>query len=287
VSRYRPPGSPARAGSSQKGLRLTRLLVLGVLILFLGAAVWLVVGIRLPGRHKGPMSKVTPSSPAQRSVSIPPQSSVPSGTATATVVVQMPQNAAARIQLLNTALLAAGGVWALYLYRASRRGQTNVGIAPEVKLCKSLFPDKTVVLTKLKISNTSGVLFRYQSATATLMDANGETDEGLITLIPFARQDPLRPVYGPISKDRAALASGKPFLPVQAGISLEPGEYVETEMAFVLKGDTPGLFAMRVTITGRRGIFGREPYNWATFFFIDTGALEPSDGAHTREQPAV
>jgi hypothetical protein len=117
--------------------------------------------------------------------------------------------------------------------------------------------------------NSSSILFRYQTATATLLDASGRTDEGILRLAPFAQEDPFVPLYADISRDPQKIAEGKVFeIEEKSGLSLEPGEYADTELAFQLGSDI-GLMAMHVMVEGKQGRLGRRSYWWASFFYLD------------------
>jgi len=114
------------------------------------------------------------------------------------------------------------------------------------------------------------------------MDASTRAADGSVVLLPFSEQDPFVPVYGDISEDRQAIAQGHLFAinPAEE-IVLEPGEAVDTDMAFPLRSSDVGLLAMQVRIQGyqRRGILGHRMrgrlWVWASFFYVDTGTLTP------------
>jgi hypothetical protein len=101
------------------------------------------------------------------------------------------------------------------------------------------------------------------------MDASQRTTEGEVALIPFAQQEPLLPVYGELTTDPTVAAAGHPFEPSERGVVLEPGEHVDTDLAFPLRSAEPRLLAMRVTVVGTQGTLRRRAFEWATFFFID------------------
>lgn len=180
------------------------------------------------------------------------------------------------IQLARTVLLVAGGLWAFYVYRTTRRSEAKLGIEPAVRLHLSTGPRESLLLVRLRMRNTSGVLFRLESARATLLDASGRRDDGSIMLLPIAQQDPVLPVYGEfVADDAQAMAGGAPFAYWEGQrISLEPGEFVDAEMAFPLSSVRLALMAMRVTLRGFQGRWGRRPYEWGTFFYVDPAFVE-------------
>ena len=157
------------------------------------------------------------------------------------------------MQIAQTALIAVGGFWAIYLYWRSRKGQASVGIESQIRLHRDPRMRHLVLLTWLRVSNSSSVLFRYEAGTATLLDASQRTDEGDLRLVPFAEDDSFIPLYGEISTDPEAIRDGRLFHLENAGVSLEPGEFVDTELALILEPDDLGLMAMQVMIKGKRG----------------------------------
>jgi hypothetical protein len=100
------------------------------------------------------------------------------------------------LNLLQLLALIAGGLWALYLYRTSRRGQVKVGIEYGWRLIDDYHPDKSVLIVDLRLVNTSNVLWRHERAEATLFDARKLVDDRTVRLVPFGAADPLLPVYG-------------------------------------------------------------------------------------------
>lgn len=187
------------------------------------------------------------------------------------------------IDLASALLLVVGGIWALYLYRTARRGQVKVAIEHSVRLDRDFANDEYLMLVRLRIANTSAVLWRHEESVATLFDASEQAAEGELRLLPFAQADPFLPVYGAMSDDKEEIESGDLFAYYDdQEISLEPGEFTESELAFVLDPERLGLMAMRVLIRGRQRRFGRRPYVWSSFFFIDpnaTDTISSSQGA--------
>lgn len=104
---------------------------------------------------------------------------------------------------------------------------------------------------------------------ATLLDASEKAAEGEIRLIPFAQADPFIAVYGALSLDSEAISRGQTFaLGVDQEIMLEPGEHVDSELAFLLSTSKVGPMAMQVSVKGKQWWFWRD-YWWGSFFFID------------------
>lgn len=174
------------------------------------------------------------------------------------------------VDLASAVLLIVGGTWALYVYRTARRGQAKVAIEPVVRLDRAFGENEALLLVRLRIANTSSVLWRHEESFATLMDASERTTSGQVRLLPFAQSDPFLPVYGTLSDEEEDIAEGQLFAySEEQEISLEPGEFVECELAFVLDAAQIGLMAMRVLVRGRQRRLARRPYVWSSFFFID------------------
>jgi len=172
-------------------------------------------------------------------------------------------------ELAQTVAIVGGAVWALFLYRKRRRGQVRVGLQHNERLLRHWSDNRSVLLVRLRIANTSGVLYRHREATATLMDARKESNSGTLRLVPFKQADPFPPVYGTISDDADSIESGETFVLEDSDLMLEPGEYVETEIAFVLDDAKLGLMAVQVLIMGSQGRWGRKGHWWGTFFYVD------------------
>lgn len=189
------------------------------------------------------------------------------------------------IEWVRTALLAVGGAWALYIYKTSRRGQVQVGIEPQVRFHRDVRPDESILYVRLRITNSSGVLFRYREAVATLLDASERTADGEVRLVPFAQADPFVPVYGRLSVDLTAILRGETFaLGPNQKIMLEPGEHVDSELAFLLRTSEIGPMAMQVSIKGKQWWFWRA-YWWGSFFFIDPAIEKGSTSATLESRP--
>jgi hypothetical protein len=179
------------------------------------------------------------------------------------------------LNLLQLLALIAGGIWALYLYRTSRRGQAKVGIEFGWKLVEGYRPNKDLLIVDLKLANTSGVLWRHERAVATLFDARKLADDRTVRLVPFGVADPLLPVYGVSPEEPEGFLEGRPFNYFEGQeISLEPGEQVRTQVAFPLDPTKLGLMAIKVWLSGRQRKRSDDYFEWAAFFFID-----PSDRA--------
>lgn len=197
--------------------------------------------------------------------------------------------------LVQAASLAIAGFWALFIYRRRRAGQVGVGIEASVRLIRDWHPGRSLLLVKVQIKNTSGVVYWHREATATLMDARNETPDGRVRLVPFRRADPMPPVYGNIAEGVAAIREGDLFRLGESTISLEPGEHVDSEIAFVLDTEKLGLMALRILVQGqqrrsRLKFLQRVPllrprdYWWGRFLYVVPEAmkiesLEPTEGA--------
>lgn len=182
------------------------------------------------------------------------------------------------IEIAQLTLIAVGGAWALYNYQRFRRAQARVGLEATARLHLGVLPGESLLTIRLRVANASSVLVRVDEAEVVLIDVQGRTRDGGLQLVPFARADPLVAVYGNLSDAPGAIEDGRLFELSDADqLSLEPGENVDGEMAFLLTR-TPDLLAARVLIRGRQGRWGRRPYWWGTFFYIDPLFVETGSG---------
>jgi hypothetical protein len=180
------------------------------------------------------------------------------------------------IEIAEFLVIVVGGGWALYNYRLFRRAQAKVGIEPLVRIHGQIRPGESHLLVKIRITNTANVLFRHDEAVATLMDASERTEDGRLLLVPFAREEFLVPVHGSMTSDAEAIRDGKLFsLSEHEPISLEPGEFVDSDTAFLLRG-VPPMLGLRVSVRGWQGKWGRRPYWWGSF--SDPDLVEQSVG---------
>lgn len=173
-----------------------------------------------------------------------------------------------KLDVYKTGLLAAGGVWALFIYRRTRKGKATVRISGSARLHR---PSRReyVLLIRLTMTNVSAVLCREVQATVTLFSASQRTPAGSVDLLAFAEQDPL-----------VNLAEQGRIDP--RGIVLEPGESIDSEMAFVL--NRLELLAMRVLVSGKQSMMGGF-YDWNGFFYLDPESIrhgeKPLTSAHS------
>lgn len=182
------------------------------------------------------------------------------------------------LDVLQLGILAAGGLWALFLYRTSRRGEAKLGIEVRTRLIRDFGLEKSVLLTELTISNASSVLWRNEETVATLFDARKISEGGSIRLVPFAQADPFLPVYGIETEDFREIEAGRTFTyGEEQQIMLEPGEQVRTELAFPLDTDKIGLMALKVRVSGRQRNRANEPFEWSTFLFVDPDSSAGSE----------
>jgi hypothetical protein len=178
-------------------------------------------------------------------------------------------------EIAQTVAIVGGGLWALFLYLHGRRGQVRVGIEPSVRLLRDWNDGRAVLLVRFRIVNTSRVLYRHREATATLMDARKMAGEGVVRHVPFIQADPFLPVYGDINDDPEELAAGNTFVLEDSDLTLEPGEYVDTEVSFVLDESKLGLMAIQVLIMGCQGRRSDRAHWWGTFFYVDPAGTAP------------
>jgi hypothetical protein len=178
------------------------------------------------------------------------------------------------IDVAELAILVVGGTWAFYNYLRFRSAQAKVGLETRVRFRQE--GAGTVLLLGIRVTNTSRVLFRYDEAAVTLIDASARTEDGRVLLVPFARDEFLVPVYGVMSEDPSEIQAGRLFsLAEEEPISLEPGEHVDSDAAFVLR-DEVALMAVRISVRGWQGRWGRRSYWWGSFQFIDPDEIQPS-----------
>jgi hypothetical protein len=202
--------------------------------------------------------------------------------------------------LLQAAFLIGAALWGLHLYLTNRQDQLRVGLEVTPHLIPDWREDGALLVVGVRMVNTSGVLYRHREMTVTIMDARKIAGNGSVRLAPFGQADPLPAVYSDISPDGRAIEAGRTFVTGQTEITLEPDEYVDSEVAFVLDPSRIGLMAIRVLTMGYRGawtedrslpiraarwvnakIFRREvrdePAWWGTFCFVDpdTAVLPP------------
>jgi hypothetical protein len=182
--------------------------------------------------------------------------------------------------LFQAIAVGVAGFWALYLYRTSRKGRASLGIEQKARVLP-IGQEKQggILLVRLRISNLSGVLFRHSLSVAYLLDASRLADDGRLVLLPFAAQDPLLPVFGkpaPLSE----ASEGRPFSYGAGGeVALEPGEAVETSLAFKLEDDR--LLALLVKIEGyeqtSRWLTRPKRWDWSSFDYIDPTSSHASE----------
>lgn len=179
------------------------------------------------------------------------------------------------LEIAQMALLAMGGVWGLFLYRTTRRGQAKLGIEADFRLRKDLVPGTSLLIARLTISNSSNVLWRNEETVATLFDASKISRSGNVRLVPFARADPFLPVYGVETENVGAIEEGRPFAYTEEQqVMLEPGEQVVTELAFPLETERLGLMALKIRATGYQRNRANTPYEWGALVYVDPGRLE-------------
>ena len=184
------------------------------------------------------------------------------------------------LNLIQLAALVGGGVWALFIYRMSRRAEVKIAIEHRTRLVRDFLPKTSLLIVEVRLSNTSDVLWRHQDAVATLFDARKLSTSGHVRLVPFSEADPFLPVYGITSEDPPAIAAGETFRYFEGQeISLEPGEQVRSALAFPLETEKLGLMAMKITFSGTQRTRSSEPYEWATFFYVDAEGVEGEENA--------
>ena len=186
------------------------------------------------------------------------------------------------ISLAQLVILALGGFWGLFLFRTARRGEARVAIEHSHRVRIDYSPERSLLLLRVRLRNTSNVLWRWDQSAVTLFDARREASDRSLRIVPFAEADPFLPVYGLVSDDAADLAAGRTFDYLEdQQITLEPGESVESEVAFPLDRKKLGLMGVHIWFRGFQRTRSGEPYEWATFFYVDPNELE------TTRQPVI
>jgi hypothetical protein len=177
------------------------------------------------------------------------------------------------IEFLKLVGLLAGAVWVYFVYRKTRRGQPSASITPLVRLHRDVWPNAkwdSVLSVRIRIANTSSVMFRLTNGIAWLIDASTHLDDppepgmrttGDLRLVPIAHRDPLRPLTGinspqaEVSVDAAwenEVWAGMLFKGAQPGrrYFLEPSEALETEVAFPVAPEETKLFGIYIEVEG-------------------------------------
>lgn len=189
------------------------------------------------------------------------------------------------LDVAQTLALVVGGIWGLFLFRTTRRGEAKVAIEASPGLKRNFVRGKSLLIVRLKIANASNVLWRHESSVVTLFDARKLTSDNNLRLVPFAQTDPFLPVYGVEQEEAAAIAEGRTFSYFEGQeISLEPGEQVLSDVAFAIDESEIGLMGLKIWVRGRQRRWRQAPYEWATFLLVDPDDVRPD---RTREQAPV
>lgn len=173
-----------------------------------------------------------------------------------------------KISLLQVILIAIGGYWAYHLYRVRREWAPVAKIEAGVLFRPDPTSNTAILFIRVKIANAAKRQVEGIEATATLLDAAGRSPKGDILLRAFDMKDPLIYAVGWMQIKTGSVV----FAPVVGG--LEPADCVETEVAFPLQTATPGLLAVRVTVTGTIGGRIDSGVLWGTFFYLDPSILK-------------
>ncbi len=178
-------------------------------------------------------------------------------------------------QAVQVIALVGGGIWAFYQFWIHRTAAVSVGIEPTTTLCRNWQPGHAVLLVKLRFANSSRALYQHQESLATLLDARTPTPDGKrVRFLPRDQAKPLAPAYGRLSENIEEILNGGLFEEDESGIQLEPGEQVDSAVAFIIREDELGLMGLRVRMQGQEQRFLRKKdYWWSAFFLIDPGKL--------------
>ena len=192
---------------------------------------------------------------------------------------------APQVAVIQTALLAIGGIWAFRLYRMHREGQPKVDLTPGWKLVRTGHPwaaRRTILVLRVRMVNSSRVLIKGLMANATVTDYSHADAAGNPVPRPWRVVD-LMAFEDQVSVDEAGKVT---FVRDTAQSLIEPGERVDSEVALTLKG-RQGLLGVKVEARSERGGWdiawthllhhrelGWNPrerlyWEWSSFFFID------------------
>jgi hypothetical protein len=183
-----------------------------------------------------------------------------------------------KVALLQVVILAAGGYWAFHLYTARREHRPIARVEAAVRLIRNEPQRSSLLLVRIHVINAAQRMLTDLQAVAWIMDASDSATDGSPILRPFRMDDPLRFVHGKMV-DAGGYVN---FERIPKGW-LEPGECLDTELAFPLTTHSPGLLAMRIAFGGKN----REPFarlrkrgmiSWGTFFYIDPDQLVSGAG---------
>lgn len=183
--------------------------------------------------------------------------------------------------ILQTMVIAAGGLWAFYVYRKTRKAEAVVALSMNFRTLSQGVGGETLIVIGLRVTNAAGVLFRHRSSRIDLLDASilAEGEGSLaLQLATFASQDPFLPVYGYEAEEADEVRFGNSFwYHPDEPIQLEPGEVVDCELAFPIVPNG-NLLAARAVIEGYQGrawnrwplrlLNERKKWNWSTFAFV-------------------
>jgi hypothetical protein len=188
----------------------------------------------------------------------------------------------AQATLIQTVVLAFGGVWALILYRRHRQGQTTIRLGLSAAITGAGADRRLLVRTS--ISNAAAVLAKNVEATLTLFELTQRETGAPFTTLLRREADPLVPINGEIKAlPQASDVEGNPEQPVAFDDDvddpdLEPGERLECEIAFPMPPPKDGeLWALRFKVDADQWSpwpfrFSRA-YSWGTFALVDPGLV--------------
>jgi hypothetical protein len=202
-----------------------------------------------------------------------------------------PETQVSSLQLLA---LVVGGLWVFVLYHRRREGQATVRIAAAVRVAPSGEATGRTLFVRSHIANESAVVVRAVRSTVTLIDVQPATAANPVVMRRVAAQDILVLVNGELDVDKSGVLTFKP----DKDPTLEPGECVESEVAFNTGVAPPGVVALRWEVEGEQGTFlphwwglpsfsgpesGKpwgirfcEDFVWASFVMVDPATM-PND----------
>jgi hypothetical protein len=178
---------------------------------------------------------------------------------------------------VQAAVLLIGGLWALYLYKARREGQTTVRLGVAVALVGT--GSSRELLVRIHIVNSSSRQLRHTEATLTLLSAPRPGADGNPVFTPLHVVDPLVQINGEISDPdaRGDVTITEGTFPWYSAWfespSLEPGECVDSEVALSVDPDATS-WSLRLIVDGKQGRIPRVGwYDWGVFAILSAELL--------------
>ncbi len=172
-----------------------------------------------------------------------------------------------QVSALQLVALVVGGLWVFVLYHRRREGQATVRIAAAVRVTPSGAAVGRTLFVRSHIANESAVVVKAVRSTVTLIDVQPATATNPAVMRRDAAQDILVLVNGELDVDNSGVLTFKP----DKDPTLEPGECVESEVAFNTGVAPPGVVALRWEVEGEQGTFLPHWWGLPSFSSPDSG----------------